>query len=184
MTHLGSDGKRFSPEELERLTQALISLELSCLDTAPEALSSGVLLAWHTALSAGLDRMQPGQYRHADITYGFETGTAPALISAAVEDVMVTHQQVLAEWSEAPTTSEVLFHATWIHAELIRIHPFWDGNGRLARLVQAWLCWSYGLQVPIYTNRTAYLAGLNRYHSTRDLSLLMTVTWASLPAAT
>jgi len=139
------------------------------------------LLAWHAALSAGLERMQPGQYREAEITYGFETGTAPALIAAAVEDVIVRHHHVLAEWQELPSASEVLFHATWIHAELIRIHPFWDGNGRLARLVQAWLCWSYGLLAPVYTNRTAYLGGLNRYHSTRDLSLLMTVTWASLP---
>jgi len=39
---------------------------------------------------------------------------------------------------DSPDQDAVLRHATFLHAELIRIHTFWDGNGRLARLVQAW----------------------------------------------
>nr|WP_281166608.1 Fic family protein [Deinococcus aquatilis] len=79
--------------------------------------------------------MQPGQFRHADITYGCEVGTASTLISVAIEDIMVKPQRVLAAWQEVPPASEVLLHATRMHAELIRIHPFWDGHGSLARLV-------------------------------------------------
>ncbi|MBB5234242.1 hypothetical protein [Deinococcus budaensis] len=57
--------------------------------------------------------------------------------------------------------------------------PYWDGNGRLARLVQAWLCWRFDQPVPIYTNRARYLAALSRYHHTRDLTLLLQLSQES-----
>ena len=33
---------------------------------------------------------------------------------------------------------EIFFWASWIHLMLALIHPFSDGNGRLARLVEKW----------------------------------------------
>ena len=33
---------------------------------------------------------------------------------------------------------EIFYHASLIHLKLAQIHPFWDGNGRAARLLEKW----------------------------------------------
>lgn len=178
MGHLGSDGRPFSEQDMERLELALVSLLEQLPGTAPEALSLACLQEWHRTLSAGLARMQPGEFRGQDISFGSFLGTSPQNIMAELTALLAQHQAALPRL--AASEEEVVWHATRTHAELIRIHPFWDGNGRLARAVQAWICWSYGLRAPRYTHRAAYLAGLNRYHHTRQMHLLMQVTWEAL----
>lgn len=37
------------------------------------------------------------------------------------------------------SVQEAFFHASWVHLRLAHIHPFVDGNGRVARLVEKWL---------------------------------------------
>ncbi len=36
------------------------------------------------------------------------------------------------------TLSESFYHASLVHLKLAHIHPFWDGNGRMARLLEKW----------------------------------------------
>jgi fido (protein-threonine AMPylation protein) len=180
--HTGTDGKPFSSDEIERLQRALVALELSCLSVAPGRLNFALLLEWHGQLSAGIPHMQPGQWRTVEITFGSNFGAPPDRIITDLGRMLDVHQQTLTAWEEsAPSRLSVLEYATQLHADLIDIHPFWDGNGRLARLVQAWLCWSYGLPAPRYVDRPRYLAGLNRYMHTGSLGLLMEVTVAALP---
>ena len=33
---------------------------------------------------------------------------------------------------------QIFYHASLIHLVLVHIHPFWDGNGRAARLLEKW----------------------------------------------
>ncbi len=33
---------------------------------------------------------------------------------------------------------QVFYHASLIHLKFVHIHPFWDGNGRMARLIEKW----------------------------------------------
>jgi Fic family protein len=40
--------------------------------------------------------------------------------------------------SEQLTTTEIFYHASLIHLKFAQIHPFWDGNGRSARLLEKW----------------------------------------------
>ena len=179
---LGSDGRPYSPEDQKRLYRALFLLEQRCLVVSIAALDIPLLQEWHTQLSAGLSRMQPGQLRRSEITFGSQFGTAPERIVGELEALIARHHQVLAHWTDtSPDEDTVLYHATWLHAELLRIHPFWDGNGRLSRLIQSWLCWKHDQTAPNYADRPAYIGGLNRYHHTRNLSLLMEVTRQSLP---
>ncbi|WP_420596958.1 Fic family protein [Deinococcus sp.] len=177
MGNLGSDGKPFSQPETERLERALVSLYRQLPEVAPDALNIKLLQTWHHQLADGMERMQAGQLRSADITFGSYFDTAPNQIEIELSVMIFKHLEHLPLLSEA---TETLEHATWLHAEIIRIHPFWDGNGRLARAVQTWLCWRSGQRAPQYPVRTAYLGGLNRYHNTRNLDLLMDVTLSSL----
>jgi len=36
------------------------------------------------------------------------------------------------------TVGQAFYHASLIHLKLAHIHPFWDGNGRSARLLEKW----------------------------------------------
>ncbi len=36
------------------------------------------------------------------------------------------------------SVAELFYHASLIHLKLAHIHPFWDGNGRIARLLEKW----------------------------------------------
>lgn len=180
MGHLSSDGRPFTPAELSALERAAVHLSLASLPVPPLALDVPLLQRWHVLLSAGLPQLRPGQLRHTDITFGSFFGTAPTLIPTHLQTLIQVHQVQWTDLTLGGTDDEVLEHATWVHAELLRIHPFWDGNGRLARHLQQWLCWQGGLPAPHYQHRPSYLAGLNRYHHTRDLTLLMDVTRQAL----
>jgi Fic family protein len=68
----------------------------------------------------------------------------------------------------------VLSAAVQLHAELVRIHPFEDGNGRSSRLLLNVVLVSYGLP-PIEVERikAEYNECLNHYFSTSDLEPLL-----------
>ena len=61
--------------------------------------------------------------------------------------------------------------AAWLHAELVRIHPFQDGNGRTARLAM-----NYHLMMNGYPptsiklkNRERYFAALEAYSPHKEI---------------
>ncbi len=49
--------------------------------------------------------------------------------------------------------SNPIVRAIYLHHELIRIHPFADGNGRVTRVAKNWIL-MYDLYPPIYINNT------------------------------
>jgi Fic family protein len=77
-----------------------------------------------------------------------------------VSDLMDHFLEQLAGVGEAPPT--VL--ASWAHWSIARIHPFFDGNGRMARLWQDLLLFHYGLTCAIIRpeDRRDYLAALEK----------------------
>jgi Fic family protein len=67
-------------------------------------------------------------------------------------------------------TEEIFYFASLIHAVFVKIHPFDDGNGRTARLLEKWfLCtmlgekaWYIGSEHYYYKNLQAYYHNLAR----------------------
>lgn len=88
--------------------------------------------------------------------------------------------------------SEVFYYASMIHLWLVKIHPFLDGNGRSARLLEKWFiasklgpaAWSINSEKFYWDNRPEYYTnialGYNYYalHWERCLPFLL-----MLPAA-
>lgn len=64
---------------------------------------------------------------------------------------------------------EVLYYASCIHFLFAKIHPFADGNGRAARLLEKWFlaeclgpeAWSIPTEKYYYDHRQAYYNSLN-----------------------
>lgn len=72
---------------------------------------------------------------------------------------------------EAPEYDDAAIHiAVWTHAEIIRIHPFEDGNGRSSRSFLNSILVRQGLRsVAIEATKDEYVAVLNRYFESKDL---------------
>lgn len=64
--------------------------------------------------------------------------------------------------------------AVWTHAELIRIHPFEDGNGRTSRLFMNWTLVRLGLRpIAFEIPKQEYHACLNHYFTCADIQVLI-----------
>ena len=71
---------------------------------------------------------------------------------------------------EKLSTSETLFFASFIHLAFVKIHPFQDGNGRAARLIEKWFLFDklgdkavpIGLEKNYYTNLSDYYSNIQK----------------------
>lgn len=85
----------------------------------------------HALVLHGIDRENAGRYRSVPVMISGSRHTPPQpyLISKQMEDFMIRYKEM-----EADGTHPVLI-AAYLHDELVRVHPFIDGNGRTSRLL-------------------------------------------------
>jgi Fic family protein len=65
-------------------------------------------------------------------------------------------------FDEAIFEEDTLKVASYTHCELIRIHPFVNGNGRLARKCISYFAWRYGMLPPRFVGAKADYLDANR----------------------
>ncbi|MEN0004096.1 MAG: Fic family protein [Bacteroidota bacterium] len=92
-------------------------------------------------------------------------------------DIQVLFEQDL-------SISELFYHAALLHLKFVHIHPFWDGNGRSARLLEKWFlskqinsrAWKIQSEKYYKENLTTYYdainLGVNYYELDYDRCLL------------
>ena len=85
----------------------------------------------HALILHGIDRENAGRYRTVPVMISGSTYMPPQpyLIEKQMEDFMIRFKQM-----EEEKVHPVLI-AAHLHDELVRIHPFIDGNGRTSRLL-------------------------------------------------
>lgn len=85
----------------------------------------------HAIILRGIDRRNAGAYRTVPVMISGSRHTPPQpyLIEPQMEQFMAAFRQ-----KEADEVHPVLI-AAYLHDELVRIHPFIDGNGRTSRLL-------------------------------------------------
>lgn len=81
----------------------------------------------------------PNRFRDKLVQFGPCLGAEPARIGALVEELFYVLPQI-----KHPVT-----RAIYLHHELVRIHPFVDGNGRLSRMAKNWEL-MYNLYPPMF----------------------------------
>jgi fido (protein-threonine AMPylation protein) len=60
--------------------------------------------------------------------------------------------------------------AVWVHAEIVRVHPFEDGNGRASRLLMNWVLLRVGLApIQVDAPKQEYFDCLNHFFRTGDI---------------
>ncbi len=100
-------------------------------------------------------RRHANHYRQTLVQVGGYLAPDPKQVEALVDELF---------WL-LPQIPNPLIRAIWMHHELIRIHPFVDGNGRVARMAKNWLL-MYELYPPIFiyghADRSRYIRGLEK----------------------
>ena len=81
----------------------------------------------------------PNKYRQTDVQIGMYMCPHPQMIPGLVAELFYQMKQI-----ENP-----IIRAIYFHHELIRIHPFVDGNGRTTRMAKNWML-MYKLCPPIF----------------------------------
>jgi len=118
---------------------------------------------WHGEIMRGLavpNAAMVGGFRgeaglhDIEVRIGRHRGIAPANVAQALSDYERRLQQAVQRLDELiPTGAElsvdqlaaVIELCSWAHAEWVRIHPFANGNGRVARLWANGVAMRYGL---------------------------------------
>ncbi len=118
-------------------------------------------------VSPETNAMHPNRYRQTLVQIGVYICPEPAVVPQLVSELFFRMQSI----------PNPIIRAIYFHHELIRIHPFVDGNGRVARIAKNWML-MYDLYPPIFINdapqKKEYIATLGS--SFRELAEQPT-TW-------
>lgn len=95
-----------------------------------KAISEADVLKMHAIIMDKIDPQNAGFYRHETVFIG-----GSKLIPPPWKDVPRLMKSVYKELNDKAKGIEAVYSAVRIHHETTKIHPFVDGNGRLARLL-------------------------------------------------
>jgi hypothetical protein len=105
----------------------------------------------------------PNHFRQTTVQFGPCIGAEPNHIPGLVEQL----------FHEIKTIKHPVIKAIFLHHELVRIHPFNDGNGRLSRMAKNWIL-MYELYPPMfistYSDKKNYIAKLQNSFLSLDRS--------------
>lgn len=88
----------------------------------------------------------------------------PTRLAKVMEDGRKSFASFARDPDDPEYDRKAIHLAVWVHAQIIRVHPFEDGNGRVSRLVLSHLLVALGLRpIPLEATRTEYNECLNAY---------------------
>lgn len=113
-----------------------------------------------------MNNILPGEiYRNVEVRI-----SGAGFLPPVGEDMLAQVKAFFAQLAE-PAACNPLERAAWTHAELVRIHPFVDGNGRTARMLMNYELMLAGF-LPVSVakeNRLAYYDALEAYGAQGEL---------------
>lgn len=118
----------------------------------------------HQLVLKGIDDANAGKYRNHDVIISGAQHRPPQYIKVPelMEKLIINYD----DWSEF----HPIIRAALLHGELVKIHPFIDGNGRTSRLIMNMDLMKSGY-VPVIIkkeNRLKYYEVLDKAHTTND----------------
>lgn len=128
-TGLIEAGSRKDALEVRNLASAIMEVEEALRSAAP--LNSHLVRQLHQLVLQDLDNTNAGRFRTADVAISGAKMQPPSHI-----EVQPLLDAAFAEYEHIRGSVHPVQQAAWLHWVLTRIHPFQDGNGRIARLVQ------------------------------------------------
>ncbi len=139
------------------------------------------LLHMHKTLTAGTydERRwergeRPGSFKKGDYVVAGGVGYPPDRVAPAMEDALAQIDEELRRKVPDARPFRGCAIAAWAHAQVAEVHPFADGNGRVARALMNCCFLRAGLPpaVVFEQDRMAYYGALDAFHETGALSPL------------
>lgn len=162
-----------------RDVEGVVEMMLDATGSYAQPLTEERLFAWHAALfptgRSGMSRIRVGEWRQEDDgpmqvvsgPIGRQQVHFQAPPAARLPDEM---RQFLA-WFNEPADTDPLLVAGWAHLWFVTIHPFDDGNGRIARAIADMaLARSEGVDQRFYSLSGQIRIQRNDYYSTLERS--------------
>lgn len=129
---------------------------------------------WHGLIHKGIDDAHAGVWRTVNVEIVGATHRPPdALEVPALMDALIEGGRDRRDERRHP-----IERATWSRSELVRVHPFVDGNGRAARLLMNLEALAAG-DPPILIrveDRLRYYEALDRAHTTGESDAILALT--------
>ncbi len=140
-TRLGLEIGALSPAD--RHVEGIVEMTLDATRNYRQPLSEDRLFAWHSALfptkRSGLGPIRVGAWRD-DATGPMQVVSGPigkerVHYQAPAAGRLPTEMTRFLDWFNAPAVSDPVLRAALAHLWFVTIHPFDDGNGRVARAI-------------------------------------------------
>ncbi len=138
---LGIDIGALPPSD--RNVEGIVEVMLDATRNYQEPFTVERLFAWHAALfptgRSGMTRIRVGEWRD-DSTGPLQVVSGPfgrerVHFSAPPAKQVATEMDAFLAWFNMPPTSDPVIKAALAHLWFVTIHPFEDGNGRIARAI-------------------------------------------------
>ncbi len=166
------NGKKFKAgkeiEEIENLVKAYKLAQNSDLTEV-------ALLSCHRILSETLlIKSKRGKYRTEQVGVFGKSGLSylavePEFVGREMKLMFSGIESLLAG---DLTEAEVFYFASMIHLKFVQIHPFMDGNGRAARLIEKWfIAQKLGNQFWKLPSEEYYMKNRQKYYDNLDLGV-------------
>ena len=135
--------------EIKNLINAYTLIDNISVAQQPFKLSEELVCELHRVITIDIpdENNIPGAYRNGKVYVGDTAHGGIYTPPKILEDITRLMQEFI-EWinCEDITNKPPFIRATLAHYHFALIHPFWDGNGRVARLIEALLLQSAGIK--------------------------------------
>lgn len=157
-------GGKSIKEHLEAINHEKAILFLDDLVKDNEPISEWNIKNIHQLILKDIDNENAGRYRKENVTIKGATHIPPDYlkVSELMEKLILTYNT----WNEY----HPIIQAALLHGELVKIHPFVDGNGRTSRLLMNLVLMNNGYNPVIIKkeSRLKYYEALDKAHTTGD----------------
>ena len=157
-------GGKSIKEHLEAINHEHAILFLQTIVKDDDPITEWNIKNIHTLILKEIDDENAGRYRSENVTIKGATHIPPDFVKVPelMEKLILNYKT----WNKY----HPIIQATLLHGELVKIHPFVDGNGRTSRLIMNLDLMKHGFNPVIIKkeNRLQYYEALDKAHTTKD----------------
>jgi Fic family protein len=177
--------RTYTADEERRLTENLqaVTTAVDCGAFSNSPFSLEVLCDLHRAIFADVRDGHAGRHRRPGfgsewLSFGPHRSSHRDRVVPEMTTLFANLSAWIKSFDENPQElgyeEKALHVAVYSHAQMIRTHPFEDGNGRSGRLLMGAILVRLGMrQIPVEACKQEYIAALNHYYQTGEIQPLI-----------